>query len=129
MHEELLKYIDSLVIPVITVEHVALVLMQKVCQKYLGLLYMHNLKAIGHIRTIYISNDCSTIADVYFQVQSYMQDMTGKLWLHTTHHSLFPIRHFVDTYMYMYNLKTTHCIWMFCISNDCSTIGDIPCIV
>ena len=28
----------------------------------------------------------------------------------------------------MWNLKTTGPIWAFCISNDCSTIGDISCV-
>ena len=30
---------------------------------------------------------------------------------------------------YTHNLKTTGHIWMFWILNDCSTIGDIPCVV
>ena len=29
----------------------------------------------------------------------------------------------------MQNLKTTSHMWMFCLSNDCSTIEDIPCEV
>ena len=31
--------------------------------------------------------------------------------------------------LYMHNLKTTGCVWMFCILNDCSTIRNIPCVV
>ena len=33
------------------------------------------------------------------------------------------------SHTYMHNLKTKGRIWTFCITNDCSIIGDIPCLV
>ena len=36
---------------------------------------------------------------------------------------------FVNTYMYNFETTGHTYIWMFSISNDCSTIRDIPCVV
>ena len=36
-------------------------------------------------------------------------------------------KQFVCTYTF--NLKTTGYKWTSCVSNDCTTIGDIPCVV
>ena len=45
-----------------------------------------------------------------------------------TYHRLFPCnKPFVHTSTH--NWKTTGCKWMFCISNNNSTIDDIPCVL
>ena len=36
--------------------------------------YAHNLKIKGCIRMLYLTNDCSTIEDIYFLGYNYMQD-------------------------------------------------------
>ena len=80
----------------------------------------------GRIRTLYISNDCSTIEDIIFLCQSWIRDMIGKLWLQTL---IAVLSDHPLVCAYTHNLKTTGCIWMFSISNDCCTIGPIPCMV
>ena len=45
--------------------------------------YTHISKSIGCVRMFYISNNSSTIRDVYFLCQSSIQGMNGKLWLQT----------------------------------------------
>ena len=62
-------------------------------------------------------------------LHNWMQDTIDKLqcvWLQTASQSPSnePVVH-----TYMCNLKTTDHIWIFSISKDCSTIGDIPCVV
>ena len=51
--------------------------------------YMHNLKTKGRIRMFYLSNNCSTIGDVYSLSQSCMQDRNGKLWIRTCITNIF----------------------------------------
>ena len=55
---------------------------------------------------------------VYFLDQSWKWDTTGELWLQTCI-TVCPIWYFECTYRHTCNLKTTRCIWMFCMSNDC----------
>ena len=43
--------------------------------------YTHNSKTKGHVRTLYLRNDCSIIRDIYFLGWSYMQDTISKLWI------------------------------------------------
>ena len=45
--------------------------------------YMHKSKSKGRIRTFYLSNDCSTVRNIYFLGQSGMRDTIGKLWIQT----------------------------------------------
>ena len=78
------------------------------------------------MQTFYISNDCSTIGDVYFLCQSLMQDMIGELSLKKALQSLSN-KTFVCTYMH--NLKTMGYICTLSISNDCFTIEDILCVI
>ena len=55
---------------------------------------MHNLKTIGCIRMFYISNICSTIKDLPFQVQSCIRPMIGVLRLQTRT-AIFLLCHYV----------------------------------
>ena len=88
--------------------------------------YMHNSKATGCIRMFYISNDYSDQRCLFSGSELHAR-YNWQVMASNTHGSLFPIRHFVCTYTH--NLKTTGCIWTFCISNDCSTIRDILCVI
>ena len=51
--------------------------------------YRHNLKAKGHIWTFYLSNDCSTIENIYYVSQSCMWDMIDELWIKTRMLTIF----------------------------------------
>ena len=75
---------------------------------------------------LYRTDDCSSIGDTYFLCENWMQDMIGELWLQT-HIRVLSDKPFVCAYMH--NLTITSYIWMFCMSNDCSTIGNIACVV
>ena len=46
-------------------------------------LYMHNSKTKGRVRMVYLSNDCSTIGDMYSFGQSCMWDTISELWILT----------------------------------------------
>ena len=45
--------------------------------------YIHNLKTEGRIKTFYLSNDCSTIRDIYSLGYSCMHNTMGELWIQT----------------------------------------------
>ena len=45
--------------------------------------YTHNLKTKGRIRMLYLTNDCSTIGEIYFLGYNCMRDTIGKLWIQT----------------------------------------------
>ena len=61
--------------------------------------YIRDLKTIGHVQTLYILNNCSTIGDVYFLSWSWMRDMIGELWLPTCIAVLFN-KPYVHAYMH-----------------------------
>ena len=54
--------------------------------------------------------------ELYVRYDQYVMD-----W--NTHHNHFSIQHVVGTYTH--SLKTTGHMWMFYVSNDCSTIRDV----
>ena len=92
--------------------------------------YLHSeLEYIRSYMNVLISYDCSIIGDFYFlcvlelDVRYYWQVMTPN-----THCSVFLISH-LRVLTCTHNLKTTGHIWTFSISNNCSTIRDIPCVV
>ena len=59
-------------------------------------IYACNSKTTGDTRTFYISNDCSTIGDVYFLLEVDVR-YKWRVMPPNTHHSLFPISHCVYT--------------------------------
>ena len=86
------------------------------------------------MRTFYPSKGCSSVGNAYSLDQSCIRDMISELCMDpNTHLSNFPIRHFVrdDTRTsktpgrIIFDMQNIHIIWMFCISNDSSTIGDV----
>ena len=60
--------------------------------------YMHNLKTKGCIRTFYLSNDCSTVGDIYSLDYSYMRDTMGELCIQIRIATNFLYDIFVRTY-------------------------------
>ena len=152
---------------------------------HFALIYTYSAKTTGRITTFYLSNDCSTIGEVYFFSYSCMWDTIGELWLQTRitvsfRHNVLCLRTLItrklhaeyedSTYRttaqlsemsiswvravckirlasygskypsqslcntpfvctYTLNSKTTSRTRTFCISKDCSTIGDISCVV
>ena len=51
--------------------------------------YKPNLKTKGHIRMFYLSNDCSTIGDIYSLGQSCIWDTIDELWIKTRIPTIF----------------------------------------
>ena len=45
--------------------------------------YMCNSKTKDRIRMLYLTNNCSTVRDIYFLGLNCMQDTTGELWIQT----------------------------------------------
>ena len=145
----------------------------------------NNLKNKRCIRTFYLSNDCSTIGNIYFLVYSCIPDTIGELWLQTritiafwcdilcaltlitaklqvvygrstyrttpllSEMSILCVRAGCEMRLASYVSKHasqylsdkplvrtstqlenyTGRMWTFSISNDCSTIGHIPCVI
>ena len=89
--------------------------------------YTCNSKTTGRIWTLCISNNCSAIWDVYFLCAGACCDI--RLASYDSKHwaQFFSGKPFVRPYTP--NLKTKGYIWMVSISNDCSTIVDILCVV
>ena len=73
----------------------------------------------------YVMNDCSTIGDtLYLFSWLELYARYGRRVMDPNmHRKHFAIHHFVR--IYTHNSKTTGCMWMFCLPNDCSTIGDV----
>ena len=84
--------------------------------------YTHNSISKGGIRGVYLSNDCSTIEDIYSLVRAYVR-YDQRVMSPNTEHNYFLMQHFVHTYTR--NSITTGRMLMFYISSDCSTIRDV----
>ena len=110
--------------------------------------YTYNSKTKVCIMMFDLSNNCSTIRDIYFwfRADGCSTYQTTALQLEM---SIFCVRARCEVQLLSYgskhvsqslshkpfvgastrNLKITGCIWTFCISNNCSTTGDNPCVV
>ena len=84
---------------------------------------MHSSKTKRHIRTLYLSNDCSTIEDIsIFWVRTVCEIRQAS---YESKHALQPLSDMTFVHTYTHNSKTTGRIQTFCVSNECSTMGDV----
>ena len=76
------------------------------------------------VRTFYLSNDCSTIGDIYSLawVRAVCKIRTMR---YASKRTSQPLSNATSCVYCTRNSKTTGRIWTFYISNDCSTIGDV----
>ena len=85
---------------------------------------MHNSISKGDIKTFYLSNNCSTIKDIYSFSRSCVLDTIGELSVQTPNATYFLIQHFC-AHLYTRNSKITGRMLTFYICSDYSTIGDV----
>ena len=80
------------------------------------------LKKYGRIRTLYLTNNCSTMGNTYFLARS----LSNIRKVHYgSKHSSQPLCNVTFACAYNCNSKITGHIWTVYILNDCSTIGDV----
>ena len=89
--------------------------------------YTHNTKSPGHIRMFYMSKMTAPLSKMsIFCVRAECEIWFSSYGSKHAAHSFSGMPFFCP---YTHNLKTIGHMWMICISNDCSSVEDILCVV